>query len=71
MQKLKEYTPQKLQIRSKLKEEFISKTDISKIEEYKKLLWCLRRLSDGKQENMYDLIQSFDTHKQAFIKSDN
>lgn len=71
MKKLKEYTPQKLQIRSTLKEDFISKTDETKIQEYKKLLWCMRRLSDGKQENMYNLIQSFDIHKQAFIKQDS
>ena len=68
MQKLKWYTASKLEIRSKLKEEFISKTDETKIAEYKKLLWCLQRLSDGKQENLYDLVQSFDLHKQEFVK---
>ena len=35
---------------------------------YSKMLACLSELSDQNQEKMYELIQSFDTHKKAFIK---
>ena len=35
---------------------------------YVKMFTCLSELANQDQEKMYELIQSFDTHKKAFIK---
>lgn len=61
MRDLKTYTPEKIYIRS------IRNNREGEEEFYDMVHKCLFHLSDGDVNNMYTLIQSFDTYKRAFI----
>ncbi len=67
IKELKTYTPEKLRIKINIKEEFFEDNDPVK-SFYATVVSCLLYLSDNNQEKMYALVQSFDVHKQAFIK---
>ena len=71
IKELKTYTPEKLQIRSNIKKEFLSKNKweteaYSEEENYNMIHDCLWNISGKSQEKMYVLIQSFDLHKEVF-----
>lgn len=66
IKELQKYSYEELDKRSKLNQNFHQ--DDEKRELYNKIIWFLF-VSVGKSiESMYELIQSFDTHKHLFIK---
>lgn len=68
---LKKHTPEEIHTRNTIKIEFLSDNKLdremySDREFYHILHTCLLYLSEGDEENIYALIQSFDPHKRVF-----
>lgn len=65
--KLKNKTYDELQTRTHLKENFLTHLNEHKKKLYDAMKECLLGMSDNNQERMYQIVQSFDTHKRTFI----
>ncbi|MEI6118469.1 MAG: hypothetical protein WCP92_04475 [bacterium] len=66
MEDLKTYTPIKLYQRSKDTHEYNQDEEDIKI--YASIRECLLYMSEWDNEKMFNLIQSFDTQKEIFIR---